>query len=92
MLRPYGQSNKLPLFLYRDLKITAIRTLKEDKHLKFTLKDNKFLIEALAFSQGDRRDDIKIGDKIDVVCNVELNTFNSQRTIQLIIQDFKKSI
>ncbi len=92
ILRPYGQSNKLPLFLYRELKVTAIRTLREDKHLKLTLKDNKFLIEALAFSQGDRRDEIKIGDKIDVVCNVELNTFNSQRTIQLIVQDFKKSI
>lgn len=92
ILRPYGQSNKLPIFLYRGLKVTAIRTLKEDKHLKFTLKDNKFLLEALAFSQGERRDEIKIGDKIDVVCNVELNTFNSQRTIQLIVQDFKKSI
>lgn len=92
ILRPYGQSNKLPIFLYRDLKVTAIRTLKEDKHLKFTLKDNKFLLEALAFSQGERRDEVKIGDKIDVVCNVELNTFNSQRTIQLIVQDFKKSI
>lgn len=92
ILRPYGQSNKLPIFLYRDLKVTAIRTLKEDKHLKFTLKDNKSLLEALAFSQGERRDEVKIGDKIDVVCNVELNTFNSQRTIQLIVQDFKKSI
>lgn len=91
-LKPYGQSNKLPIFLYRGLKVTAIRTLKEDKHLKFTLKDNKFLIEALAFSQGDRRDEVKIGDKIDVVCNVELNTFNTPKTIQLIVQDFKKSI
>lgn len=91
-LRPFGQSNKLPVFLYRDLKVTAIRTLKEDKHLKFTLKDNKFLIEALAFSQGDRRDDVKIGDRIDVVCNVEINTYNVPKTIQLIIQDFKKSV
>ena len=92
MLRPYGQSNKLPLFLYKDLKITAIRTLKEDKHLKLTLKDNRVLIEALAFSQGDRRDELTIGDRIDVVCNVEINTFTTPKTIQLIIQDFKKSI
>lgn len=92
ILRPYGQSNKLPIFLYRDLKVTAIRTLKEDKHLKLTLKDNKFLIEGLAFSQGQRRDEIKIGDKIDIACNVEVNTYNTPKTIQLIIQDFKKSV
>ena len=61
-------------------------------HLYFTLKDDKFLIEAIAFSQGDRRDEIKIGDLIDVVCNVEVNTYNTPKTIQLVVQDFKKSI
>ena len=91
-LKPYGQANKIPLFLYRNLKVQAIRTLKDDKHLKFTLRDDKFLIEALAFSQGDRRDEVKLGDKIDVICNVELNSYNTPKTVQLILQDFKKSI
>ena len=92
VLKPYGQSNKEPLFLYKSLKVQAIRTIKDDKHLKLTLKDDRFLIEALAFSQGNRRDEIKIGDKIDVIGNVEVNTFNTPKTIQLIIQDFKKSV
>ena len=91
-LKPYGQSNKEPLFLYKGLNVEAIRTLKEDKHLKMTLRDDKFLVEALAFSQGERRDEIRIGYKIDVVCNVELNTYNTPKTIQLIVQDFKKSV
>ena len=91
-LKPYGQSNKEPLFIYKNLKIQSIRTLKDDKHLKFTLQDGKSLIDAVAFSQGDRRDEIKIGDKIDVVCSVELNSYNTPKTVQLIIQDFKKSI
>ncbi len=91
-LRPYGQENKVPIFLYKGLKVTAIRTLKDDKHLKLTLKDNKYLIEALAFSQGERRDELRIGDKVDVACNVELNTFTTPKTIQLILQDFKKSV
>lgn len=91
-LKPYGQSNKQPLFIYKGLKIDSIRTLKEDKHLKLTLRDGKFLIEGLAFSQGNRRDELRIGDKVDVVCNVELNSYNSPKTIQLVIQDFKKSL
>lgn len=92
LIRPYGQSNPSPLFVYKGLKIHSIRTLKDDKHLKFTLKDDRVLIEALAFSQGARRDEFKVGDKIDVLCSVELNTYTTPKTIQLVLQDFKKSV
>ncbi len=91
-IKPYGQSNPLPVFLYKGLKVSAIRTIKEDKHLKLVLKDEKSLIDAIGFSMGDRRDEIRIGDKIDVVGNIELNSYNTPKTIQILLQDFKKSI
>ncbi|MEG0873225.1 MAG: single-stranded-DNA-specific exonuclease RecJ [Clostridia bacterium] len=91
-LKPYGQSNPTPLFLYKGLKIQSLRTLKEDKHLKFTLQDSKSLIDAIAFSLGNRRDEILIGDKIDVIAQVDVNVYNGKRTIQLLIKDFKKSV
>ena len=91
-LKPYGQSNQVPIFLYKGLKVAAIRTIKDDKHLKLVLKDDKSLIDAVGFSLGIRRDEIRIGDKIDVVANVELNSYNTPKTIQLVIQDFKKSV
>ncbi len=92
ILKPYGQANKEPIFMYKGLKIQSIRTIKEDKHLKLTLRDGKYQIEALAFSKGDRRDELKLGDKIDVLCNVDINTYTTPKTIQLILQDFKKSV
>lgn len=92
MLKPYGQCNKTPIFLYKNLKVHAIRTIKDEKHLKLTLQDGKSLIEALAFSQGARRDELHIGDKIDVVCNIELNSYHLPKTVQLILQDFKKCV
>ena len=91
-LKPYGQSNQVPIFLYKGLKVAAIRTIKDDKHLKLVLKDDRSLIDAVGFSLGARRDEIRIGDKIDVVANVELNSYNTPKTIQLVIQDFKKSV
>ena len=91
-LKPYGQSNQIPVFLYKGLKVAAIRTIKDDKHLKLVLKDDRSLLDAVGFSLGTRRDEIRIGDKIDVVANVELNSYNTPKTIQLIIQDFKKSV
>ena len=91
-LKPYGQSNQVPIFLYKGLKVAAIRTIKDDKHLKLVLKDDKSLIDAVGFSLGIRRDEIRIGDKIDVVANIELNSYDTPKTIQLVIQDFKKSV
>lgn len=91
-LKPYGQANREPLFLYKGLKVQSIRTIKEDKHLKLTLRDDKYQIEALAFSQGNRRDELRLGDKVDVLCSVDINTYTTPRTVQLILQDFKKSV
>lgn len=91
-LKPYGQANKEPVFMYKGLKVQSIRTIKEDKHLKLTLRDDKYQIETLAFSQGNRRDELRLGDKIDVLCNVDINTYTTPRTIQLILQDFKKAV
>lgn len=91
-LKPFGQSNQVPLFIYKGLKVASIRTIKEDKHLKLTLQDERSLIEGIAFSQGNRRDELRIGNKVDVVGNIEVNTFNTPKTIQIVIQDFKKSI
>ena len=91
-LKPFGQCNPKPVFLYKGLKVESIRTLKEDKHLKMTLRDGKFLIDALCFGQGNRRDEVVVSDKIDIVCNVEINNFGNKKTIQFILIDFKKSV
>ena len=91
-LKPYGQSNQMPLFIYKGLKVNAIRTIKDDKQLKLVLRDDKSLIDAVGFSMGSRRDEIRIGDRVDVVGNVELNSYNTPKTIQIVLQDFKKSV
>ena len=39
MLEPFGEANKMPLFMYKNLKIHSIRTLSEGKHIKLTLKE-----------------------------------------------------
>ncbi len=91
-MKPYGQSNQVPVFLYKGLKVNAIRTIKDEKHLKLVLRDDRSLIDAVGFSMGSRRDEIRIGDKIDIVGTIELNSYNTPKTIQFILQDFKKSV
>ena len=91
-LKPFGQSNPAPLFLYKNLKVEAVRTISDGKHLKLTLKDKNKLIDAVGFGMGDRRDEITIGQKLNIVCTVDLNEFNGKRMLEFILTDFKASI
>lgn len=92
LLEPYGEGNKVPIFIYRNIKIDSIRTLTEGKHLKLTLKDDNNLINAIGFNMGQITDDYLIGDKVDIVGVLEVNSFNGNETIQINIRDIMKSI
>lgn len=68
-LEPFGEANKTPLFLYKNLKIDSIRSLSEGKHLKLTLKDdlNYTIISAIGFNMGDLVEEYRLFDKVDIV-------------------------
>ncbi len=68
-LEPFGEANKNPVFLYKNLKIDSIRSLSEGKHLKLTLKDdlNNNIILGIGFNMGYLADEYRLFDKIDVV-------------------------
>lgn len=91
-LEPFGEENKTPLFIIKNLKIDSIRALSEGKHLKLTLKNDKNIINAIGFNLGSLANEYRIGDKIDVVGNLEINTFNGVDNIQINLKDVMKSV
>ena len=92
-LEPYGEANKCPLFLYKNLKIDSIRSLTEGKHIKLTLKtDNNNVITAMGFNMGNRAEEFLIGDKVDIVGSLEINSFNGLESIQFNLKDIMKSL
>ena len=91
-LEPFGEDNKTPLFVFKNLKIDSIRALSEGKHLKLTIKDNKNIVNAIGFNLGELSNEYKIGDKVDVVGNLEINSFNGVDNIQINIKDIMKSL
>ena len=91
MLEPYGEANKMPLFLLKNLKINSIRSLSEGKHLKLTLRDDSFIIDAIGFNMGNLTEKYLIDDRVDVVGNLEINSYNGMESIQIILKDIRKS-
>ena len=92
-LEPFGEENKVPLFVFKNLKIDSIRALSEGKHIKLTLRqDNKNIINAMGFNLGHFTNDYRIGDKVDVVGSLEINKFNGEENMQILLKDMMKSI
>ena len=83
LLEPFGEGNKMPLFLYKNLKIHSIRALSEGKHLKLTLKDDNYMIDAIGFNMGELANEYLIGNKVDIVGTLEINNFNNNDNIQI---------
>lgn len=93
LLEPFGEANKMPIFAFKNLKIDSIRSLTDGKHLKLTLKsNNNYYVNAIGFNLGYLAEDYKIGDKIDVAGNLEINSFNGVDSIQINLKDLMKSI
>ena len=91
-LEPFGEENKTPLFLFKNLKIDSIRALTDGKHLNLTVKENKNIVNAIGFNIGELANEYKIGDKVDIVGNLEINSFNGVDNIQINIKDIMKSL
>ena len=91
VLEPYGEANKMPLFLLKGLKINSIRSLSDGKHLKLTLKDDNYMINAIGFNMGDLSEKFLLDDKVDIVGNLDVNSYNGMESIQIILKDIRKS-
>lgn len=92
-LEPLGEGNKTPVFVFKNLKIDSIRTLTEGKHLKLTLKSDKnTYINVIGFNMGNLVEEYKIGDKVDIAGNLEINSFNGVESIQVNLKDMMKTV
>ena len=91
-LEPFGEGNKMPVFAFKNLKIDSIRALSEGKHIKLILKEGNSIINAIGFNLGYLVDEYKIGDKINVVGSLEINSFNGVDNLQINIKDVMKAI
>lgn len=92
LLEPYGETNKMPLFLIKNMKIQSIRTLSEGKHIKLKLGIDNYIADAIGFNMGNIAEQYLIGDRVDVVGSLEINDFGDNENIQINLKDIRKTI
>jgi len=89
-LEPYGPGNMKPVFLSRNLFSQDIRVLK-DAHLKLNVTDpdSDVALDAIAFNQSEKEDEVAFGIPYDLVYTLEINKWNNRENLQLNVKDIR---
>ena len=87
---PFGLQNSRPVFVAEGAQVVGTPIIVGRNHLKFTVRQNNAVIQAIAFNMGGRIDDLKTGSPyIDIAFVIEENTWRGVTTIQLQIKDIR---
>ena len=90
-LEPFGLSNPSPRFIMRDLLLTNIFKMGKNKqHLKIMVENEKSY-ECVGFNMSYLSDNFQIGDKIDVLFQLDENNYNNERKVQFLLKDIRLS-
>ncbi len=88
---PFGRANERPRYLGRGMSVESLESVGTNgNHLRINLSQGNGLRKKfIGFCFGDWCQKLKIGDKIDVVFEVDVNEWNGNRELQMKIVDLK---
>ena len=87
LLEPYGTGNATPLFVLKDAVARKISATKGGDHTRMTVeKDGKF-INAMYFGISPLDLGFFVGDKIDILFNLDVNDYRNTLSEQLTVRD-----
>ena len=92
---PTGNENPKLVFLAKNLPIVSglVMGKAEKQHLKITVDCGKNKWPCIFWNEGERlHRDFDVGDKIDIIFNIERNVFNGAETLQLMLLGIEKSV
>ena len=89
---PTGMANPQPVFLSRDLEVVGVPRVIGNDHLKFSLRDGKKVIDAIAFCQADKILNIEVGTtRLDCLFSISEDSFTGKKKTVLKIKEMRES-
>ncbi len=88
-MEPYGVGNAQPVFYISGLTVQKVMHIgNEGQHLKLSLIKDGIVVDTIGFGLG-KTHDIVFGSTVSVMCNLDVNEFRGNRSVQLKIIDIK---
>lgn len=92
ILEPFGQGNEKPQFAQKNLCIRSARVLGRNRNaVKLSLvTEQGFSMDAMLFTEGDAFME-EMGDRrtMDVIYYPDINEYNGNRTLQIVVREYK---
>ncbi len=92
-MEPFGEGNKEPVFLAKNIIVEDLRIVGNgSKHLKLALRAGNAspkIFDAIGFGLGEKFPNLKNGDSLDIVFNLQEDEWNGNKKIQLKLIDLR---
>ena len=90
-MEPFGPDNLWPVFLIRKLYNTGWSKVVKEAHIRFVLQQGATKITGIGFHMAEKMPLLEAGRPVDVVCRIEENEWNGEKSLQLKVIDFNVS-
>lgn len=89
ILEPFGEGNKTPVFAIIGAVVTKIIPLSQGKHSKIEFSYDGVIQNALLFSRNTMSLPFNVGDKIDMLVNMEVSEYNGRKELCIKVVDIR---
>lgn len=90
--RPYGPNNECPRYLLEDVEIVEVRTVGAGgKHLRLQVRIQDKVFTCFGFGFGESSMELTENDTVDLVVELQLNTYLNNTTVQLQLIDMRST-
>ncbi|MFQ5772579.1 MAG: DHH family phosphoesterase, partial [bacterium] len=89
-MAPFGPQNMRPVFLSRGLQVVGNPAIVGKNHLKFKVRQDGIVMDAIGFNLGDLHYRISSGEQdVEMVYTIDENEWQGRSTIQLRTKDLR---
>lgn len=90
LLAPFGPQNMRPVFLSQKLQVVGTPMVVGNNHLKFKVRQDGVILDAIGFNLGDLIYRIEPGaNNLDMAYVIEENTYLGRTSLQLRVKDLR---
>ncbi|MCO5216867.1 MAG: single-stranded-DNA-specific exonuclease RecJ [Thermomicrobiales bacterium] len=91
-LAPFGHGNAFPTFGARQARLISYTTMGQDgSHLKLMLGTRGRELQAILWGGAHRSKELVGATHVDVCGKLSVNTFQGQRNLQMLLEDFRRA-
>lgn len=88
-MEPFGPENLRPVFVLRKVQDTGWSKIVKEEHLRFSVQQDNVTITGIGFNMADKFPLLANKKPIDIVCTIDENEWNEQKSLQVRVIDVR---